>query len=642
MADGKYPWQTDAAIGILLATVTVVTYWPVLDCGFINLDDAKYASANPEVAAGLSLHSMAYAWTTFDLGNWIPLTWLSLELDASLFGIRAPAFHATNLLWHTANVVLLFYVLLRMTGARGPSVAAALLFALHPLHVESVAWISERKDVLSTAGLLVTLLAYDWYARSPSAGRLAVVCLAMTLGLLAKPMLVTLPVLLLLLDVWPLRRAAIRPARSESDTPYTTRTWRQLVVEKAPLFALSLADGIVTIIAQRSANAMSGTDNVPLFHRVANAIEGYGWYLWKTIIPTGLCLLYPFEPLEISWPMVIVSALVLAGLSLLVFVGGGRGHLIFGWLWFLVALLPVCGLLQVGGQAHADRYVYIPHIGLFVAMVWEVGYWLARRGPAPWVAGACLAAVALPCALLTRGQVATWRGSESVWSHALELDPDNFAAHATLGILRLQEHDLEAAERHLQRVLARRPEFRGVLDHLARICEERGQWQEAAEYYAWALRVNPQDQVAADSLAALRSSGKLLATGTPERPSSAGEAAEQNRRGLANARQGKMEAALRHFQEALALEPEYAEAHNNAGLALKELKRLAEARGHLQRALASAPDNADFHVNLASILVAEGAFAEACEEYEIALKLRPQDVDARFRLEQLRKRPRAP
>jgi Flp pilus assembly protein TadD len=636
MGDGNRRRQIDAAIAVLLAAATVLVYRPVLGFGFVNLDDPKYASENPDVAAGLSVRSLAYAFTTFDVGNWIPLTWLSYQLDASLFGVDSRAFHAVNLAWHAANVVLLFCVLLRMTGARGRSAAVALLFGLHPLHVESVAWISERKDVLSAAGLLLTLLAYEWHSRRPSGARLAVVCLAMALGLLAKPMLVTLPLLLLLLDVWPLRRVAAGIAPGDSAALYPARTWRQLVIEKTPLLALSLADGLVTIVAQKSTSAMTGTADLPFYERAGNAIVGYGWYLGKTVWPTRLCAFYPLPSPGLSWTLVGLSSVALIGLSTYVLVQRKRGHVIFGWLWFLMALLPVSGLVQVGGQAYADRYAYIPHIGLLTLIVWEAWHWLSRQEVGKWMGAAAVAAVAVSCAVVSRVQLASWRDSEALWSHVLALDPENYGAHAMMGSLRAEQRNWDAAERHFQRALQLRPSLRERLDLLARQHQERGDWEGAARYYALA------HQAVAEEAADPGNDGRSASFSRTKRPAPSGEAVEQNRLGLTCARRGEMERALRHFREAVALAPEYAGAHNNAGLAAKELRRFEEAEEHLTEALEYAPENADFHVNLGAVLVALGKREKAREEYEAALRLRPRDPEARYRLEQLQKRDAAP
>jgi tetratricopeptide (TPR) repeat protein len=640
----------NAGIGIVLLVVTLATYLPVLGLDFVNFDDPKYVAENPVVAGGLSPRGIWYAFTTFVLGNWIPLTWLSFELDATLFGISAPAFHAVNLAWHAANALLLYFVLHRMTGARGASVCVALLFAVHPLHVESVAWISERKDVLSTFWLLVTLLAYLRYALQPNAARMTCVCLTLALGLLAKPMLVTLPVLLLLVDIWPLRRMAGFPARDDShssplpDLSATTaaaanahacprRTWRQLLVEKIPLFALVVADGIVTIIAQRSRSAMEANDNLPFSFRAANAIHGYGWYLWKTVWPTDLCAFYPLPNEPPSWQLVAVLALSMAAVSGYVIVRRGRGHLVFGWLWFVIALLPVSGLLQVGGQAYADRYAYVPHIGLFVMVVWEAERWFARRPIGRWAAFALSGAAVVACAAVSRFQIACWRNSETLCARALELDPQNYGAHSLLAMLRTRQQDWDAAEEHLQQILIQRPSFRPAIVHLGWIYHHRGETEKAAEYFAWALRLDPKDTLVPRGLAAVRSR---------PRDAAPNEAVELNREGLKAVRQGRMEIALTQFREAIALAPDYGDAHNNAGLALVELHRPDEAKSHFLLALASSPENADFHVNLGSLLATEGAWQEAEFQYEEALRLNPHDVEARFRLDQLRKHIAAP
>jgi tetratricopeptide (TPR) repeat protein len=635
--DTRLCWQIEVVIVLLLATATLATYWPTLACDFVNLDDTKYVTENPVVASGLTLHGITYAWTTFDVGNWIPLTWLSFEFDASLFGLRARAFHATNLVMHAANVVLLYSVLRLMTSAKGRSAAVALLFAVHPLHVESVTWISERKDVLSTFWLLLTLLAYERYAREPARRRMILVLLLMGSGLLAKPMLVTLPILLLLIDHWPLQRVAAVVAGDDVRGIYPMRTHWDLIAEKVPLLGLSLADGIVTIIAQRSTEAMSGNDSHSLAIRAGNAIHGCTWYLWKTIYPASLCAFYPLSLAGTPWKIVWISALALTALSAYAAMQRRRRHLPFGWLWFVVALLPVSGIVQVGGQAHADRYAYVPHIGLFILIVWEVERWLppGRVGRSVGI-GFC-GAVAVAFATMTWFQIGTWRNSETLWNHALTIDPDNYGAHLMLGSLRMQERKWDEAEKHLRRALVQCPNFDRAIYLLGTIHLQRGEWLLAEECLMWVLRKNPKNAEAARDLAALRPHLSVAKVARPERLTPAREAVDLNRRGLSNARRGEMRAALQCFRDALAIQPDFADAHNNAGLALNELQRFDEAKRQFMEAIEIEPDNADFQFNLASALVSQGDIIKALEHYKAALRLKPHDVETQIRVDKLQR-----
>ncbi len=638
--DGRPSWQVDVGVALLLLIVTIVVYRQTLACDFVNFDDPKYVSENPVVAGGISPRGIAYALTTFDVGNWIPLTWLSLELDASLFGIQARAFHATNLVLHAANVVLLYFVLRGTTRAVGRSAAVALLFAIHPLHVESVAWISERKDVLSTCLLLLTLAAYERYSRQPSPGRMALVSLLMGLGLLAKPMLVTLPILLILIDYWPLQRVATSVSLDDVRGIYPLRTVWELLVEKAPLFGLSLVDGIVTILAQRSTEAMSGTDRIPLAIRFANAISGCGWYLEKTIWPSGLCAFYPLPAGGTPGIHVWISAITVTALTayaMYVTFRSSRRHALFGWLWFVVALLPVSGILQVGGQSHADRYTYVPHIGLFIFIVWEAERWLPTRLVGRRLGVSLCGAVAVFFAMITQHQIDTWRNSETLWTHALELDPENYGAHAMLGSLRMQEGKWDEAEQHVRRVLMLRPNFDRAIYQLGSIHFQRGEWLLAEECLLWVQRRNPQNIEAARDLEKVRLHLPNAKSARSNQAAPVREAADLNKQGLASARRGEMKAALHYFEQAIAVQPDYADCHNNAGLALNQLQRFDEAKQQFLQAIDLEPENGDFHYNLATTLVAQGNILQACEHLTVALRLKPHDVETRIRLEQLEK-----
>ncbi len=628
-------FRNGSGICCLLIAITTIAYVPLLKCDFVNLDDPIYVTENSAVASGLCWNSIVYAWTTNDLGNWIPLTWLSFECDAALFGINATAFHVTNLVWHVLNVCLLYLVLYQMTGASGRSTVVAALFAVHPLHVESVAWVSERKDVLSTFWLLMTLLVYERYARHPT--RLGMTCVGVTmvLGLLAKPMLVTLPILLLLVDIWPLRRLRIPAQCQIPDELYAARTGLQLLTEKLLLIFLSVADGLITIIIQRSEGAMEAWDQFPAYQRACYAIQGFGWYLWTTLYPSGLSVYYPFKPL--SFPLVSLSALVLIAVSFYVVGYRDRRHLVVGWLWFVIALLPVSGLLQVGGQAHADRYAYIPHIGLFVAGVWEAEYWFVK-----WSAGRYLAMTAAVttialCMVLCSFQTIVWSNSETLWTHALELDPDNYAAHANLGVYKQGQRDFARAEFHLRRAVALRPAWVLAITNLGWLHVQRKEWEQAEESFAWALRVDPKSTTARNGLAQVRARRPAVSAPVRDGHQPDNDAIVSNRLGLKHARRGEFETALRHFREAIAIAPEYGHAHNNAALALGELKRPDEAETHFRLALKFDPDNRNFHVNLGALLESQRNWNEARKHYQIALRLNPNDVEAQQLLESLLK-----
>ena len=369
-------WKILTLISGLLATVTFIAYHSAIFCEFVSLDDPEYVYRNPRVMNGLSLQGFWYAWTSFEHSNWHPVTWLSYELDGSFWHGQPMGYHITNIVLHAVDVVLLFLVLKRLTGQRGCSAAVAAIFALHPLHVESVAWISERKDVLSLFFMLLTIWCYQTYAERPNLFRYLTVVLFFILGLLAKPMLVTLPILLLLLDYWPLQRFNLIFLNSKATRTDRRRAVRRIVLEKFPLLVIAFADGLMTLAAQKNAGKVLGI--LPIEVRIANTFNAYTWYLQKTFWPTNLIVFYPHPERDLSWAAIAIGVFVVSSITLIsLLVMRQKPYFLVGWFWFLISLLPVIGLNQVGGQAYADRYSYIPHIGLFILVVWEVHSWFS-------------------------------------------------------------------------------------------------------------------------------------------------------------------------------------------------------------------------------------------------------------------------
>ncbi len=444
-------------LGAALALLTLAAYLPTLHNGFVNLDDGLYVTGNPHVQQGITGASVAWALTANVANNWHPLTLLSHLLDCQLFGLDAAGHHAMSLLLHLANVLLLFAVLRRLTGAVWRSAAVAALFAVHPAHVESVAWVAERKDVLSALFWLLAMAAYGRYARHPSLDRYLLVALAMALGLAAKPMVVTLPFALLLLDVWPLERLGLG--------------WKRLTVEKLPLLALSAASSLVTLRYQRTSLAPLGLD--PWSLRLANAAVSYAAYLGKLLLPRNLAVFYPI-PLAIPAGKVAAAAALLAILTALAVRTARKAPwLLVGWLWFLGTLVPVIGLVQVGRQAMADRYTYIPSIGLFVAIVWGIAGLIgesSRRRAIIYKATAAAVAIAL-LAAGTWMQAGTWRDSVALYRHALAVTRDNYVAHLGLAKALVAKGDGAGAAEQYRAALALRPgliEARAGLDSLLR------------------------------------------------------------------------------------------------------------------------------------------------------------------------------
>jgi tetratricopeptide (TPR) repeat protein len=563
-------------ICLLLALVTVLAYLPVRNAGLVVFDDPLYVQ-NLHVKAGLTWAGIKWAFTTWYGSNWHPLTWLSHMLDASLFGDAPGPQHLINVLIHAANAILLFLLLVRITGKKWPAAFVAALFAWHPLHVESVAWISERKDVLSTFFGLLTLITYARYAekskvQSPKSKVWYAWSLAFfALSLLAKPMLVTLPFVLLLLDIWPLKRiqtSESTPANSKSRPPqHATRntqhakcdTFPRLVLEKLPFFALTIASCLITFLAQRD-EAVVSIEERPLGLRFANALVAYAEYLGKTFWPAKLAIIYPL-PNQIPVWQIITAAMVLAAISFLVWRARKTSpFLLVGWFWFLGTLVPVIGIVQVGGQALADRYTYVPLIGVFIAVAYGVAE-LTTRFRLPTAAiSATAAGVLIACLCVTEYQLRFWHDSQTLFSHALAVTKNNAVAHINLGVALEQENLPAQALQEYRQALAIDPHRFQVHNNLANLLSATGSHEEALKEYQEALRLNPDAESArvnfGTELAEMGRFDDALAEYTK-----AAQLAPEDPRpfylmGKACLRHGQSADAIKHFRDALRLEPE--------------------------------------------------------------------------------------
>jgi cytochrome c-type biogenesis protein CcmH/NrfG len=485
-------------IGLFLTTSAV--FWPVSRCQFVNFDDPQYVTENPHIKQGLTPASVGWAFTSTIEGNWHPATCLSHMLDCQLFGLDAGAHHLVNLLFHAANTLLLFHVLRRMTHELWPSAAVAALFALHPLHVESVAWVSERKDVLSTFFGLLTIAAYARYAQEGSAKRKVqwylLVMVLFALGLMSKPMLVTWPFVLLLLDYWPLQRFTIHGLRI---------TVRHLVWEKLPLLALTIMASAVTFLAQHHAKAVIPDMYFTISERIENTLVSYVRYLCKTVWPSHLAVFYPFPSYpHPTWPVwqVIGSAALLALITLaVVWQARHRPFLIVGWLWFLGTLVPVIGLVQIGNQAMADRYSYIPLIGLFVMAVWGVKEFASWGHQARFGLGVAATAALAACITVSSLQLRHWRNSEALWQHTLDVTTDNLLTHANLSFALLDEGKIEEAMTYLNKEFRIKPDFVEGRYRLAEALARQGRIRESIAQYREVLRYQPDLPDALNNLA---------------------------------------------------------------------------------------------------------------------------------------------
>jgi len=677
------PQRRNDLICYLLVLVTLAVYWPVRHFQFVSYDDGSYVYQNPHVRAGLTIKGIAWAFTTHDQSNWHPLTWISHMADTQVFGLDAGAHHMVNVFIHVADTLLLFFVLKRMTAAPWRSAFVAALFALHPLHVESVAWIAERKDVLSGFFFMLTLWAYVRYVEKLSVIRdqlsgkqtstnhpspitnhgsqvtifYLLTLLFFALGLMSKPMVVTLPFVLLLLDYWPLGRmgdktvaaglppgqqggvssrsggfrlslrrkdapvkgaatgkdapikgaatgkdAPVKGAATGKDAPVSrvrrdaavvcgndaaTRkavslpTLKRLIIEKLPFFALSALSCVVTVWAQR-AESISSLEVLPFGKRLANAVVAYVLYLGKTIWPSRLAVFYPYP----NQPVVVVLgciAVLLAISALVLWWGRRKPQFLVGWLWFLGTLVPVIGLVQVGGQSLADRYAYLPSIGLFLMVGWAIPDYVFEPhrveanqdsdscGPAarpacngaPWlqrITAAFAIALLCACAVVCRLQVRYWQNTETLFRHALAVTQNNWLAHYDLGVYLMKQGELDEAIEHYERSVQIRPDNFEPHNNLAFALRKAGRLPEAIAQWEEALRRWPNDAELHSNL------------------------------GLALLQAGRIQDAIEHFQQAVRIKPDAAATHYDFGLALERAGRIDDAVGQYEKALQLKPD----------------------------------------------------
>jgi Flp pilus assembly protein TadD len=567
-------------LGVLLALAVVTAYWPVLGNEFVNYDDNEYLTDNPHVQQGLTWEAVRWAWTTGYAGNWFPLTWMSHMVDWRLYGPAPSGHHATNLALHVANTLLVFGLLGAATGAVWRSALVAGLFGLHPLRVESVAWAAERKDVLSACLWLLTLWAYGRWVRRGGARRYALVALGLAVGLTAKQMAVTLPCALVLLDVWPLRRLE------------SAGLWA-LVREKLPLVPIVAAAAMVTMIVQSAGGMIGDAETNPLGVRVATAVVAYAAYLWKTAWPRELIVLYVHHGAPPA-SAVALSAAVLVVLSALAWRERiRRPYLLVGWLWFLGTLVPVIGLVPIGRHAYADRYTYIPLLGIFAAVAWlpPAGRW-ARP------AGAVAAAVLVALGIRTHAQVRVWHDPVSLFSHALAADERSPLAHVNLAYGLVDRGEVERAIPHFRRALELEPTYAKAHVGLGNVLLSRGQLDEAVAQYEAAVYADPQ------SFFALTNLGYVIA------------------------QRGRFAEAIPYYERALEVRPDFVPALNNLGLALARTGRFAEARVWFGRALTVDPHHTDTLNNLGALAMAEGRVEEGLPYFERVLALRPADAGA--------------
>jgi tetratricopeptide (TPR) repeat protein len=555
---GAINWPRDAAVACGLAILTLILFAQVRQFDFVGFDDPFYVTRNPRVLQGLSLSNIRWAFTTLTLSNWHPLTWLAHMSDVQFFGLDAGDHHLVSVFIHGINAAVLYLLLTALTASPGKSALVAALFAVHPLRMESVAWISERKDVLSGLFFLLTIAAYARFARTSRTIWYWTTLAAFVVGMMAKPMLVTLPFVLLLLDFWPLRRIE-------------ARNWRQRVIEKIPFLVLSLVASAITYVAQHLGGAMGEQKDYPLALRAGNAVLGCGRYLRKTVWPSDLAVFYPYHGMlrgtRFPWGGAVISAVaVIIITALLLRLWRTERAALVGWLLFLGMLVPTIGLVQVGSQSMADRYTYLPHIGLFIAAIWGVDAALRGRATLRTAMAAAGWLAVLIFAICTASQLHYWQNTETLFNRALAVTDHNSTAHVAL----------------------------------ANWLGRAGRQSDAAQHFLAALEMDPTHPEANNNL------GNILAAN------------------------GRDDLALARFRQAVRAQPRYAEAHNNLANMLAKQGKLDEAIVHHQAAVRLDPELPQAHFNYGVTLASSGRLSEAIQSFERALRLRPEYPDARY------------
>lgn len=583
-------------LALALLFSSIIAHSPALSGEFLLWDDSQYISQNPMVRNGLTWRGLAWAFTSSHSSNWHPLTWISHQCDCQAYGIEPWGHHLGSILLHAASAVLLFLGLYRLFGRLVPCAFVAFAFALHPLSVESVAWVAERKNVLSTLLAWLCLGSYVWYSEVPRASRYAVVLLSLALALMAKPMFVTLPCLFLLLDAWPLSR--IQGLRLPSPVPgHPAYSWSHLLLEKVPFGLLAVLSSLVTLWAQSRGGAVRSLEELSIPYRVGNALVTYVIYPLQMIWPARLGAFYPHPRYDLPGWQVLGSFLLLAAVTLLaVRTVRRRPSILFGWLWYLGTLVPVIGLVQVGKQAHADRYTYFTTVGLLLAVAFGAGDLRVKSGRRPYLTLLFAAWIGV-MGLLTYRQAGIWVSNTALWQHTLDVtDPGNLTALDYLGRAQEDTGDLPKAARLYSEGLRYEPNNAGLLGRLGVVWAMQGQEMlaQARPVLEMALALDPKEPVAHNGM------GMVLAQNTSLPVKS------------------RLEQSLPHFRAAVEADPAYAGALSNLGNALALLGRPAEALEFHDRAVALIPDKPSFLNNRALALEKLGRLKEALEQYELA------------------------
>jgi protein O-mannosyl-transferase len=593
-------------VAFLLISILAV-YYQIKNFEFIYYDDPKYVRDNPMVKLGITLDSIRWAFSSIGYAsNWHPITWLSHMLDVEFYGLNSGMHHLTNVIFHIADTLLLFFLFYRLTGEKWKCAAVAALFALHPLHVESVAWIAERKDVLSTFFWILTIWSYVWYVERRGMRRYLIVMILFVLGLMAKPMLVTLPFTLLLLDFWPINRQEL--ARPDGDvSPQSTMNimagihWTgvgSLIWEKMPLLILASISSIITYVAQSRGGALSSLDILPISSRIANVAIAYCTYLWRMIWPFNLAVFYPYP--RMFNPLIVVGSLFLLVLAtLLTFKYTKRfPFLIMGWLWYLGTLVPVIGIVQVGYQSMADRYTYIPFMGIFVTLVWGISSLFRQWRIGRYVLAVSFIAIIPVLMWVTWVQAGYWKDSTTLFSHALDVTRDNYLAHTNLSAALLEKGDIRGTIYHSSEALRIKPDYVPAHCNLGLGLMNQGKYQEAIEHFRQSIQINPYYINAYYGLG-----GSLY-------------------------KLGKLDEAITQFQEVLRLDPQHAGAQKGLELAFMKQTKIDGAIAQMKEALKVDPKSAVLNYRLAELYMIKGNTKDAIDRYEKSLLSNPDLIQA--------------
>jgi protein O-mannosyl-transferase len=595
---------------LIVAGLTILIlfiYWRVGEYSFIGFDDDTYVYENPHVRKGLTLEGILWSFTTFHASNWHPVTWISHMADVELFGIDVGGHHWMNVLFHLLNTVLLYLVMRQMTGEVWRSAFVAAFFGVHPLHVESVAWIAERKDLLSTLFWMLTMGVYLRYVRRPSLGRYLPVAIFFALGLMCKPMVVTLPFVLLLMDWWPLRRISPLDSQDIRSRRYSLSAVFRLVWEKVPLLGLSAISCFITFLAQSRGGAVQSLDYIPVGMRISNAFVSYVAYLWKMVWPSSLAVFYPHPAMIQSglptWETA-EAALLLGGFSLLaIWQRHYRPALAMGWLWYLGTLVPVIGLVQVGNQGMADRYTYVPLVGIFIAVAWAIPSLFLRGRFRQLLLGVLGGMVVVGLSAVSWHQTSYWRDSVTLFSRSLAVTENNWVTWNNLGAAYDKLGQPQQAIPCYREAIRIKPDFTMGWNNLGLAYGKLGQLRQAITCYQEAIRIKPDYADAWNNL------------------------------GVAYGKLGQPGQAILYFKEALRAKPDYTEAWNNLGTAYYELGQPGQAMMYYRKALQTKPDSADAWYNLGLAHVQFGQFQQAISCFREALRIKPDFREARQSLD---------